>query len=392
MVSKPENTTTWHALPVPDAAKYFAVDPEQGLSDAETAQRLTRYGPNALQEKPPKSPWRMLSEQFTDFLILVLIAAAIVSGLIGDLKDTLTIAVIVILNAVIGFVQEYRAERAIAALKQMTESNALVIRNGEHQSIPASEVVPGDVVLLEAGSLVPADLRLVEAIQLKVDESLLTGESTTVDKHIHPLDPELPLAERSNMAYKGTSASYGRGKGIAVATGMATELGKIAALLEQAEEGKTPLQKRLAIFGRHLGIAILVICAIIFAVGLLRGETVVLMFLTAVSLAVAAIPEALPAVVTISLALGARKMVRRNVLVRRLPSVETLGSVTFICTDKTGTLTQNKMHVEELYAGNHSSHAWQDMVEAEPWIALLTALALCNDAKYSSHGKAIGPS
>jgi Ca2+-transporting ATPase len=389
MENDPKNAA-WHGLDVAQVAKQFDCDLQRGLSEAEAAQRLARHGSNALQEKPPKSPWRMLAAQFTDFMILVLIAAAVVSGLVGDVKDTLTIAVIVLLNALIGFVQEYRAERAMAALKHMTESSARVLRDGAQLEIPASGVVPGDIVLLEAGNLVPADLRLVETTQLKADESLLTGESVTVEKHVRALDAELPLAERGNMAYKGTSTSYGRGRGIAVATGMATELGKIAALLEQDGESRTPLQKRLAHFGRYLGIAVLVICAIIFAVGLLRGEAVVLMFLTAVSLAVAAIPEALPAVVTISLALGARKMVRKHALIRRLPAVETLGSVTFICTDKTGTLTQNRMHVEEMYAGNTSSHAWQDVADSEPWKSLLTALALSNDAAQGHHGNLIG--
>ncbi|MBI1174605.1 MAG: HAD-IC family P-type ATPase [Sideroxydans sp.] len=390
MANSPENHIAAHTLPVPDVTEQFASHPQRGLTENEAAHRLARYGPNALLEKPPRSPWRMLAAQFADFMIMVLIAAAVVSGLVGDLKDTLTIAVIVLLNAVIGFVQEFRAERAMAALKQMTASNALVVRDGAHLSIPSGEVVPGDIVLLEAGNLVPADLRLIETVQLKIDESLLTGESATVEKHIDVLNAELPLAERNNMAYKGTSASYGRGRGIAVATGMATELGKIAALLEQDGESRTPLQKRLARFGRHLGIAVLAICAIIFATGLLRGEPVVLMFLTAVSLAVAAIPEALPAVVTISLALGAHKMVRQHALIRRLPAVETLGSVTYICTDKTGTLTQNKMHVEEVFSDSRTSHAWRDMAHEEPWITLLAALALSNDAQHSHHGKLIG--
>jgi P-type Ca2+ transporter type 2C len=390
MASKPENSPAWHALPVSGVAQQLDTHVLHGLPETEAAQRLVRHGPNVLQEKPPKSPWRMLAEQFTDFMILVLIAAAVVSGAVGDLKDTLTIAVIVILNALIGFTQEFRAERAMAALRQMTGSYAQVVRDGAHLTIPASEVAPGDVVVLEAGSLVPADLRLVETVQLKVDESLLTGESATVDKHVNALDAELPLAERSNMAYKGTSTSYGRGRGVAVATGMATELGKIAALLEQAGENRTPLQKRLTVFGRHLSIAVLAICAIIFVVGLLRGEPLVLMFLTAVSLAVAAIPEALPAVVTISLALGARKMVQQHALIRRLPAVETLGSVTWICTDKTGTLTQNRMSAEEIYADNRVLHDVRDAAGSEPGKSLFTALALSNDAQRSRHGELIG--
>ncbi|MDE2117526.1 MAG: calcium-translocating P-type ATPase, PMCA-type [Betaproteobacteria bacterium] len=381
----------WHALHLPEVSDRLASSLDSGLSPEESERRAAHFGANELIEKPPRPLWRMLLDQFTDFMILVLIAAALISGVIGDVKDTLAIVVIVLLNALIGFVQEFRAERAMAALKQMTAANARVLRGGEQLTIPAKEIVPGDIVLLEAGNLVPADLRLIEAAQFKVDEALLTGESATVEKHSGTLEnPDLPLADRKNMAYKGTIATYGRGRGVAIATGMATELGKIASLLESGEDTKTPLQKRLTSFGRHLSIMVLVICAIIFAVSLLRGEPVVLMLLTAISLAVAAIPEALPAVVTISLALGAHKMVKQHALIRRLPAVETLGSVTYICTDKTGTLTQNKMRVEELYAGNAASREWRGMAGNEPWASLFTALALSNDAHRSHHGKLIG--
>ncbi|MBI5435524.1 MAG: calcium-translocating P-type ATPase, PMCA-type [Nitrosomonadales bacterium] len=381
----------WHTLHLPEVSARLASSLDSGLSPEESERRAAHFGANELIEKPPRPLWRMLLDQFTDFMILVLIAAALISGVIGDVKDTLAIVVIVLLNALIGFVQEFRAERAMAALKQMTAANARILRGGEQMTVPAKEIVPGDIVLLEAGNLVPADLRLIEAAQFKVDEALLTGESATVEKHSGTLEnPDLPLADRKNMAYKGTIATYGRGRGVAIATGMATELGKIASLLESGEDTKTPLQKRLASFGRHLSIMVLVICAIIFAVSLLRGEPVVLMLLTAISLAVAAIPEALPAVVTISLALGAHKMVKQHALIRRLPAVETLGSVTYICTDKTGTLTQNKMRVEELYAGNAASREWRGMAGNEPWASLFTALALSNDAHRSHHGKLIG--
>ncbi|MDE2311169.1 MAG: calcium-translocating P-type ATPase, PMCA-type [Betaproteobacteria bacterium] len=381
----------WHALHLPEVSDRLASSLDSGLSPEESERRAAHFGANELIEKPPRPLWRMLLDQFTDFMILVLIAAALISGVIGDVKDTLAIVVIVLLNALIGFVQEFRAERAMAALKQMTAANARILRGGEQLTVPAKEIVPGDIVLLEAGNLVPADLRLIEAAQFKVDEALLTGESATVEKHSGTLEnPDLPLADRKNMAYKGTIATYGRGRGVAIATGMATELGKIASLLESGEDTKTPLQKRLTSFGRHLSIMVLVICAIIFAVSLLRGEPVVLMLLTAISLAVAAIPEALPAVVTISLALGAHKMVKQHALIRRLPAVETLGSVTYICTDKTGTLTQNKMRVEELYAGNAASREWRGMAGNEPWASLFTALALSNDAHRSHHGKLIG--
>jgi len=371
----------------------------QGISSEEAQKRLAEYGPNELKEKKKKTPLMMFLDQFRDFMILVLIAAAVISGIIGEPSDTIAIAVIVILNAVIGFIQEYRAEKAMAALKRMSAPTATVIRDGVHAGIPASEIVPGDIVLLDAGSFVPADMRLVETAQLRLEEAALTGESVPVDKHTGALQDEtIPLGDRKNMAYKGTMVAYGRGSGIVTATGMDTELGRIAKMLQEEEEVKTPLQKRLAGFGQRLALAILAICAVVFSIGVFRGEQPIVMFLTAISLAVAAIPEALPAVVTISLAIGARKMVKQNALIRKLPAVETLGSVTYICSDKTGTLTQNRMSVEEMYVNGElieneklGNRGVEKLLVSNPHLStLLNALALSNDAKADRDGNIIG--
>jgi Ca2+-transporting ATPase len=377
----------WHQLPGDRVLDILKTSPG-GLTRAEAARRLAEHGPNVLVEGPRRTALGMLLGQFTDFMILVLLAAALVAGLIGEATDAVAIVAIVLLNAAVGFVQEYRAERAMAALTAMAAPTATVLRDGAATVVPAAELVPGDLVLLEAGAIVPADLRLLEAVQLKVDESALTGESVPVDKDAAPRrEAVLPLGDRTNLAYKGTIVTYGRGRGVVVATGMATEFGKVATLLQQAGEVKTPLQKRLAQLGRRLAVAVLAVCAIVFGGGLLRGEPPLLMFLTAVSLAVAAIPEALPAVVTIALALGARAMVARKALVRKLPAVETLGSVTYICSDKTGTLTLGRMRVEAFYcdgvvAGTPGTGA--------PWEALLRAMALSNDARVEATGAVVG--
>jgi Ca2+-transporting ATPase len=360
---------------------------------------MARHGPNALQEKRRRSPWRMLLDQFTEFMIIVLIVAAIISGFVGDVGDTIFIIVIVILNAVVGFVQEFRAERAMAALKRMSEASARVIRDGQVKAINASELVPGDIVLLEAGNVVPADFRLIEAAQLRIDESALTGESVAVEKQIHQISViDAPLGDKTCLAYKGTIVTYGRGRGLVIATGMQSELGKIASLLSEGDDSKTPLQKRLIGFGKWISLVALAICMLVFAIGITRGEPLLLMFMTAVSLAVAAIPETLPTVVTISLALGAHKMVKQHALIQSLPAVEILGSVTIICSDKTGTLTQNKMHVTTLYADgiDADSVRWKALqnealsAETSPWQILFNALALSNDAHLDGHRKIQG--
>ena len=387
----PTPIPVWHMLSAGHLSEQLDVNVKVGLAPDDVARRREEHGENAIRERPPRSKWRMLLEQFNDFMIMILIVAAVVSGIVGDLKDALAIVVIVLLNAVIGMVQEIRAENALAALKKMAATGAMVLRDGERVQLAASELVPGDVVLLEAGNVVPADLRLIETAQLKVDESLLTGEALTIEKSSDVLThADLPLGDRLNMAFKGTTATYGRGVAVVVATGMTTELGKIASLLDAGDILRTPLQQRLATFGKHLGMAVLAICIIIFVVGLLRGEALVLMFLTAVSLAVAAIPEALPAVVTVSLAMGARKMVRQNALIRRLPAVETLGSVTYIFSDKTGTLTQNRMQVVELSAAGIELRTLEDVPKQEPWVSLFSALALSNDASGNNNGEVLG--
>lgn len=384
---------TWHTLETSEVKRELGLESVRaGLPVDVVDQRLSEFGPNRIKEGRARSALGIFLSQFADFMILVLIAAAVISGIIGDITDTLVVVAIVLLNAIIGFAQEYRAEAAIAALKRMAALNARVVRGGNLCLIPAAEVVPGDVVMLEAGDAVPADLRLVEVTQLRVEEAALTGESQPVEKIADPLrEVDLPLGDRRNMAYKGTLATHGRGRGIAVATGMNSELGRIAGLLRSEEEVKTPLQKRLASFGRSLSIAVLVICILLFVVGLLRGEPLMLMLMTAISLAVAAIPEALPAVVSISLALGARRMVKHQALIRKLPAVETLGSVTYICSDKTGTLTENRMRAEKIIVadGMRVRHA-SEHTGSEPWHTLYCAMALSNDARHGQQGEIIG--
>jgi len=351
-----------------------------GLDEAEAGKRLINYGPNSLPEQKKMPPWLMFLNQFKDFMIVLLIVAAVISSLLAEVADTIAIIVIVSVNAIIGFVQEYRAEKAMEALKKMAAPTAMVKRAGRIREIQAEELVPGDIVLLEAGRVVPADLRLIESAMLRTAEAALTGESMPIEKTSEAIsDEDLALADRRNMAYKGTQVVYGRGIGVVTATGMSTELGRIASLLDKQEAGKTPLQKKLAQFGKHLGMIAIAICALVFIVGLMRGENWMLMFLTSVSLAVAAVPEALPAVATITLALGAKKMVKANVLVRRLPAVETLGSVTFICSDKTGTLTQNVMRCEQIFVNGISRMLpAEEQDETIKWLFL--AMSLSNDA------------
>jgi len=365
-----------HTLAADEVARGLGVRPEEGLAADEVIERQRRLGPNRLPEERQRPLWLRFVDQLRDFMILVLLAAAVVSGLVGDLVDTVVIAAIVLVNAGIGLWQQWRADRAMQLLRRMSAGQATVRRAGGMVSqVATDQLVPGDVVLIEAGNLVPADLRLHGVAQLRVDESALTGESVGVDKHPEPLaQAGLPLADRHNMAWKGTLVTQGRGVGLVVATGARTELGRIAGLLAAVPARLTPLQQRLAVFGKRLSLLVLAICAVVFGAGLLRGEPLLPMAMTAISLAVAAIPEALPAVVTVLLALGAARLVRMQALVRRLAAVETLGSVTVICSDKTGTLTANRMQVQR--------HAGGD--------ALWPALALCNDAAPAAGGGWVG--
>ena len=373
-MSQLEQQIDWHTL---EAEKVLLRlnSSKQGLESKEAEKRLIETGSNFIPDKSRPSLSYMFLGQFTDFMIVVLLIAAVISGFIGELQDTIVILVIVLLNAIIGAVQEFRAERAMAALGKMAAPDTRVLRDTKIITIAAADLVPGDIVLLEAGNIVPADLRLLEVDELQADESALTGESHPVNKSSKCLtDKGLAVADRKNITFKNSLITRGKGKGVVVATALNTEIGRIAELLHAEEGVKTPLQKRLKRFGRYLALAVLAICLIVFIAGLLQGQPVLLMFLTAVSLAVAAIPEALPAVVTISLALGARKLIRHHALVRNLPAVETLGSVTYICADKTGTLTQNKMSVEKYF---YAAEETDTLSSASPGLGY--AMALNND-------------
>lgn len=362
----------------------------QGLSENEAIKKLKAAGKNELTEQKRKKIFQLVAHQFTDFMIVVLIVAAIISGLLGDITDTLVILIIVLLNAILGFVQEYRAEKAMQALKKMASAYTLAKRDGKFVSIESSRLVPGDIIQIEAGNIIPADARLIEVYNLKVNESSLTGESFPIDKCSDTLSNslQLSLGDYTNMVFKGTSVTYGRATAVVVQTGMNTELGKIASLLEQ-EETKTPLQKRLTVFGKKLSYFILFICAVIFITGIIRNEDPLIMLLTVISLAVAAIPEALPAVITVALALGAKRMAKQNALIRNLPAVETLGSITYICTDKTGTITTNKMRVEQLSFDGATTKRPEDLTHAEreKIKLLLTAMAISNDVQHDTIGE-----
>jgi len=403
------NASTWHTLDCEAALDRLGVTGDRGLEASEAAQRLEEQGPNELLDRGAKSALRIFAEQFASLMILLLIAAAAVSGfLLREWEDALVILVIVILNALLGFWQEFRAEKALAALKSLSAPSVRVLRESQVREVPARELVPGDVVLIEAGNLVPADCRIIEEANLKVQEAALTGEAEAVDKDTAPLKQvELPLGDRRNMLYMGTVVTYGRGKAVVTATGMTTELGNIATLIQETAPEKTVLQKKLASLSVVLVLCALGLIALVAVEGwIFQGQSLRELFLTAVSMAVAAIPEGLPAVVTIALALGAQRMLRRRALIRKLPAVETLGSVTVICSDKTGTLTQNRMTVTVLDLLDHqvefsSEHAGPAHVgtavatraAADPAATLLlTAAALCSDAVLKVHSEGHGGS
>lgn len=377
----------WHLLPLSEITQLLHTT-SSGLDAVTASNRLCEHGKNQIEDTKKKTILQMILSQLSDFMILILIAAALISGIIGDVTDTIIILAIIIMNATVGFIQEYRAEKAMEALKNMAANHARILREGKTMDIPASDLVPGDVVVLEAGNVIPADIRFFETHQTKVDESALTGESNNVEKSIEELpEGNYALGDQTNMGYKGTSVTNGRAMGYIVATGMQTELGHIAKMI-QTDETTTPLQKRLAAFGKRLSVIILIICTIIFFIGWLRGESVITMLITSISLAVAAIPEALPALVTIALAFGAKKLAKNNALIRKLPAVETLGSVTYICSDKTGTLTMNKMTVQEIFETAETKYN----TAFEEKNRLLHAMALNNDVSKGENGKWMGDS
>lgn len=390
----------WHLIETDAALRELQSNPQDGLSAAEAQARLARYGQNELVEKGGRTPLHILWEQLTATMVLILIAAAVLAALLGDGKNAIAISAIVVLYTLLGFLQEYRAEQAIASLKRMSTPNVRALRDGKLSEMSARELVPGDILLLETGNVIPADSRLLETVNLRIQEAALTGESEPIQKLTAALEGEnLALGDRRNMAYMGTVVTLGRGKAVVIATGMQTELGKIANLIQQAGSEQTPLQRRLDQLGKFLAGVGVAIAILVFLLGLWRGDEIRNLLLTAVSVAVAIVPEGLPAVVTITLALGAQRMLNRNALIRRLPAVETLGSVTVICSDKTGTLTENRMSVVVLDIAGHELDLTEevkgDSIQTSrsrgipvqsPLSFLVLGGALCNDASLVDEG------
>ena len=395
----------WFNQEVEEVEKKLQVKPEEGLNDDQVKERKEKYGLNELQAAKKETLFQKFLNQFKDFSIIILIIAAIVSGAVGvaqgeGITDTIIILIVVLVNAIIGVAQESKAEKSLEALQKLSDHASKVIRNGKMDVIPAKELVPGDIVVLDTGDYIPADLRVIEAVNLKSQESSLTGESVPVEKSTEKIDDtEVGVGDRTNMLFSSSLVTYGRGKGIVVETGMTTEVGKIAGMINNTEKQETPLQKKLNKLSKTLGIAAIAICVLIFIVGIIEGKEPINMFMTAVSLAVAAIPEGLAAVSTIVLAIGVQKMVKKNAIVKRLPAVETLGSSTVICSDKTGTLTQNKMTVEKLFFNNklrdikdvkeeiEKNSSVKEDIELQK---VIYANMLCNDTKISKDGSLSG--
>ena len=385
----------WFNKTVENTMKDLNTNADNGLSEDEAKLRQEKYGLNELKAKKKKSLLQKFLEQFKDFMIIVLIISAIVSGIVGvmegeGLTDTIIILIVVIVNAIIGVAQESKAEKSLEALQKLSDHVAKVIRDGKLVVLPSKELVPGDIVILETGDYIPADLRLIEAVNLKVQEATLTGESVPVEKIIEEIAEEnIGIGDRTNMTFSSSLVTYGRGKGVVVETGMTTEVGKIAGIINDTVETETPLQAKLNKLGKTLGIVALIICAFIFLVGIIYGKEPVHMFMSAVSLAVAAIPEGLPAVSTIVLAIGVQRMVKRNAIVKKLPAVETLGSATVICSDKTGTLTQNKMTVEKIYWNNKLMNLNEIEKDTDLEKLVFTSM-LCNDTKIGENNELTG--
>ena len=389
------NQEKWFSKSGEDVANFFETDMIKGLSSEQVEEKRSVYGTNEIVSKNKKSIAKMILEQFQDFMIIILIIAAVISGVVGQsngegFTDSIIILVIVILNAVIGVIQELKAQKSLESLKNLSAPHSKVIRDGKLQDLESKYLVPGDIVVLETGDYVPADLRLIEAVNLKTQEAALTGESLPVEKTTEKIDKEdIGIGDRLNQAFSSSLVTYGRGKGIVVSIGMQTEVGKIATMLDSVDDSETPLSRRLEALGKTLGIAALVICLVIFAVGsFVHGREIFEMFMTAVSLAVAAIPEGLPAISTIVLSIGVQRMVKRNAIIRTLPSVETLGSATVICSDKTGTLTQNKMTVEKIFYNNEIFGVEEKKYNVDDHLRLLmNSMILCNDTKVTKDGE-----
>ncbi|AGK98037.1 calcium-transporting P-type ATPase, PMR1-type [Clostridium pasteurianum] len=385
----------WLNKTAEEVIKELNSDPKEGLSSEEAKKRLEEYGENKLSSKAKKTIFQIFLSQLKDPMIFILIIAAIISGFMGELSDAIIILVVIFINGMVGTVQEFKSEKAMEALKQLSTPKAVVKRDGNLKEIPSEEVVPGDVVVLDAGRYTPADLRLIESANLKVEESALTGESvpSSKDANMSFNNSDIPLGDQKNMAFASTLATYGRGIGVVTATGMNTQIGKIAKMLDESESEMTPLQKKLAELSKILGIAAVVICALIFVISVIQKRDLFEMFLTAISLAVAAIPEGLPAIVSIVLAMGVQRMIKENAIIRKLPAVETLGAVNIICSDKTGTLTQNKMTVTKFYTAAHDSIKNIDELDINNASnrLLLDNLMLCNDATYTESSQTGDP-